>query len=72
MVSHIKARPLKSRIFAKLCEETHCHHNNLLLHIEVRWLSKGFVFNRVFELKEEKKFQQKNKPEFCVLLKNHS
>ncbi|XP_067120967.1 zinc finger BED domain-containing protein 5-like [Centruroides vittatus] len=74
MVNCIKARPLKSRIFAKLCEEMQSHHNNLLLHTKMRWLSKGRVLNRVFELKEEILifFQHENKPEFCVLLQNGS
>jgi hypothetical protein len=40
-------------MFKKLCENLDKEHINLLQHIEIRWLSKGRVLNRVFELKGE-------------------
>ncbi|XP_064081912.1 zinc finger BED domain-containing protein 5-like [Macrobrachium nipponense] len=52
LVNFIKSRPLKSRLFAKLCEVPEAKHLNLL-HTEVRWLSRGKVLSRVCELKEE-------------------
>ncbi|XP_068115889.1 zinc finger BED domain-containing protein 5-like [Hyperolius riggenbachi] len=53
MVNFIKQRPLHSRMFKKLCEDMDKEHVNLLLHTEIRWLSRGRVLNRVFELKSE-------------------
>ncbi|KAK8372109.1 hypothetical protein O3P69_016155, partial [Scylla paramamosain] len=35
MVNFIKSRPLKTRLFAKLCEEVEAKHVNLLLHTEL-------------------------------------
>jgi len=51
-VNFIKARPLNSRLFAQLCAEMGSEHDKLLLHTEVRWLSRGQVFNRLFELRD--------------------
>lgn len=53
IINFIKARPLNSRIFAHICKEMGSEHQHLLLHTEVRWLSRGRVLTRLFELKEE-------------------
>jgi hypothetical protein len=53
MVNFIRQPPLKSGIFAKLCENMQKCHVTLFLHTEVKWLSRGKVLSRVFELKEE-------------------
>ena len=49
----IKARPLNSRIFSLLCEDMGSTHKALILHTAVRWLSKGKVLVRFYELHEE-------------------
>jgi hypothetical protein len=52
-VNFIKSRPLNSRLFAVLCEEMGSVHLSLLLHTEVRWLSRGRVLIRLLELRNE-------------------
>ena len=49
VVNLLKARPLNSRLFAELCSDE--DHQTLLLHTEVRWLSRGRILCRVFELR---------------------
>ena len=70
MVNYIKARPLKSRLFTKLCKEMEANYENLLLHTEARWLSCGKALSQVYELKEEMLafFSLERQGEFCNLL----
>ena len=53
IVNFIKARALNSRLFSVLCNEMGAEHDSLLLHTEVRWLSRGNVLSRLFELRSE-------------------
>jgi hypothetical protein len=53
IANFIKSLPTKSRIFQALWEEMGSLHNFLLTHTEVRWLSRGKIFVRVFELIQE-------------------
>ena len=53
IVNLIKANALNSRLFKILCAEMGADHVNLLLHTEVRWLSRGKVLQRLFELRKE-------------------
>jgi len=53
LINFIKARPLNSRLFSLLCDDMSSEHKQLLLHSEVRWLSRGKVLARLFELRQE-------------------
>jgi hypothetical protein len=53
VVNFVKARPLNSRLFVVLCEEVQADHKPLLLHSEVRRLSRGKFLKRLVLLKEE-------------------
>lgn len=67
VVNFIKARPGNKRLFAQLCEDE--AHQTLLLHTEVRWLSRGKVLERFMELQEKiKEFLNKHNPRLCEQL----
>ncbi|KAL4148669.1 hypothetical protein QTP88_002841 [Uroleucon formosanum] len=53
VVNYVKTRPVKARFFQKLCEEMGAEHTTLLFYCNSRWLSKGNVLSRVFELRQE-------------------
>uniref|UniRef100_A0A8C6SPZ2 Uncharacterized protein n=1 Tax=Neogobius melanostomus TaxID=47308 RepID=A0A8C6SPZ2_9GOBI len=52
-INFIKNSAVNSRCFAKLCEDIEADYVQLLYHSEVRWLSRGLVLNRLYELKNE-------------------
>jgi zinc finger BED domain-containing protein 5/7/8/9 len=53
VVNYIKSNPLRTRIFASLCEAMESDHKCLLFHTDIRWLSKGKVLARVLFLRIE-------------------
>ena len=60
IVNFIKAGALNSRLFKAFCADMDSDHQMLLYYTPTRWLSKGNVTQRVFELREELKA-------FCLL-----
>ena len=53
VVNMIRSRALNHRLFQSFCEEVGKEHTVLLYHTEVRWLSRGRVLSRLFELRDE-------------------
>ena len=50
IVNYIKMRPLKCRLFTKLCAGMEAEHSTLIQHTEIRWLSRGKVLSRFYKL----------------------
>ena len=55
VVNYVKSSALDTRLFSKLCKDMDADHTALLYHTQVRWLSKGNMLSRIFELREEVK-----------------
>ncbi|GBM94469.1 Zinc finger BED domain-containing protein 5 [Araneus ventricosus] len=53
VVNFIKANSTNTRLFKSLCGDMGSLHTMLLLHREVRWLSRGNVLTRLFALRHE-------------------
>ncbi|GBO17034.1 Zinc finger BED domain-containing protein 5 [Araneus ventricosus] len=53
VVNFIKANSTNTRLFKSLCRDMGIQHNTLLLHTEVRWLSRGNVLTTLFDLRHE-------------------
>ncbi|XP_060788693.1 SCAN domain-containing protein 3-like [Neoarius graeffei] len=67
VVNFIKTRPGNKRLFTQLCEDE--AHQTLLLHTEVRWLSRGKVLVRFMELQEKiKEFLKDHNRRLCEQL----
>ena len=49
-VNKIRAHALQRQLFRELIEELECQYGDLLLHTEVRWLSRGRVLQSFKEL----------------------
>jgi len=70
IVNFVKGGALNSRLFKQLCIDMDAGHHLLLFHTNVRWLSRGNVTERVFELRDELKlfFEVQGKMEFFAWL----
>ena len=53
IVNFVKTSALNTRLFANLCADLGSDHKCLLFYTEVRWLSRGNMTRRVFELSNE-------------------
>lgn len=53
IINLIKSRAINSRIFGLLCAEMGAEYESLLFYTEIRWLSRGKVLARLFELRHE-------------------
>jgi hypothetical protein len=64
----VKANANCERLFKLFCEEQNADHVRLLLHTEVRWLSKGNCLKRFMELFDTLSDFLSDKPEMKYLL----
>ena len=55
VVNFIKASATNTRLFNYVCKEMDSTYETLLFHKSVRWLSKGHMLARVYDMKEEVK-----------------
>ncbi|KAJ0169986.1 hypothetical protein K1T71_014592 [Dendrolimus kikuchii] len=52
VVNFIKKSALYTRLFKRLCSDMNSEHETLHFHTEVRWLSKGSMLSRLYDLRE--------------------
>jgi zinc finger BED domain-containing protein 5/7/8/9 len=73
IVNYIKSSALNTRLFRDLCKNMNADHEALLFYTPVRWLSKGNVVERVFELKNEIKYflEMQGKQDFMEKFNNN-
>ena len=68
IVNYIRAQPLHRREFRVLLDEYNNEYGDLLLHTEIRWISRGYVLKRFSEcLPQILTFLIENKKEFSAL-----
>ena len=71
VINFIKMHALNSRLFSNLCKDTDSNYTTLLLHAEVRWLSRSQSLKRLLLLKDEIKiFLTERKCEFAAFFQN--
>ncbi|XP_047591129.1 SCAN domain-containing protein 3 isoform X1 [Lutra lutra] len=71
IVNYVKSNAFNSRLFSLLCDNMEADHTQLLLHAEMRWLSRGKVLSRMFEIRNELLvFLQSRKPVWSQLFRD--
>ena len=71
IINYIKNNALNSRLFANLCKEQDSNYTSLLMHAEIRWLSRGYSIQRLLQLKDERvMFLTEQKSAFAELFLN--
>ncbi len=68
MVNYIKSRPLKSCLFEQICVDMDSQHKRLILHTEVRWLSRAKVLCRILQKELHAFFEEEKHERFCEYL----
>jgi len=53
IINYIKSGALNTRLLKALCDEMGSDQQNILFHLEVRWLSRDEVLKRLYELRKE-------------------
>ena len=53
IINYIKNNALNSRLFTNICKEQDSNYTSLLMHAEIRWLSRGYSIQRLLQLKDE-------------------
>ena len=53
VVNFVRSHSKKHRMFSELCKNMEANQLRLLYHAEVRWLSRGKVLKRIFQLRNE-------------------
>lgn len=71
IINFIKSSSLNSRLFMNLCDTMDSEYSKLLLHTEIRWLSKGRCLTRLLLLKiEVALFLQEKKSKHAEFFQN--
>ena len=73
MVNFVKGGALNSRLFKQFCIDVDADHHVLLFYTNTRWLLRGNITKRVFELRDEFKLflELEKRTDFALLLRNN-
>lgn len=72
IINFIKSRPVNAILFEKLCDGANSEHQQLLLHTDICWLSRGKTLQRLFELRDQvSDFLSEHLHSLAPLLKNN-
>uniref|UniRef100_A0A8C8SXX4 Uncharacterized protein n=1 Tax=Pelusios castaneus TaxID=367368 RepID=A0A8C8SXX4_9SAUR len=72
MINSIRAKALQHRLFKSLLDELDATYGELILHADVRWLSRGKVLQRFLDMRPEIVTFLKSRNEFCSELSDET